>query len=62
MIGRIVSRYGELSGATPQVPPPVMYAVFDGLFHPALLRRLAGMAPAHVTVDDARPEEAAWNS
>jgi TRAP-type C4-dicarboxylate transport system permease small subunit len=27
-----------------------------------LLRRLAGMAPAHVTVDDARPEEAAWNS
>ena len=42
MIGRIVTRYGELSGAAPQVPPPVMYAVFDGLFQQALLRRLAG--------------------
>ena len=42
MIGRIVTRYAELSSATPQVPPPVMYAVFDGLFQQALLRRLAG--------------------
>ncbi|WP_027134891.1 TRAP transporter small permease [Geminicoccus roseus] len=27
-----------------------------------LVRRLAGMAPVHPSVHDARPEEAAWNS
>ena len=42
MIWRVVARYAELSGRTPQVAPPAMYAVFDGLFQQALLRRLAG--------------------
>jgi AcrR family transcriptional regulator len=42
MIWRIVTRYAELSGRTPQVSSPVMYAIFDGLFQQALLRQLAG--------------------
>jgi AcrR family transcriptional regulator len=42
MIWRIVTRYAELSGLSPQVGSPTMYAVFDGLFQQALLRRLAG--------------------
>ena len=42
MIWRIVTRYAELSGRTPQVTSTVMYAVFDGLFQQALLRQLAG--------------------
>jgi hypothetical protein len=39
---RVVTRYAELSGGQPQIPSPAMYAVFDGLFQQALLRRLAG--------------------
>jgi len=42
MIWRIVTRYAELSGLSPQVGSPTMYAIFDGLFQQALLRRLAG--------------------
>ena len=42
MIWRIVTRYAELSGRTPRVASGVMYAIFDGLFQQALLRRLAG--------------------
>lgn len=42
MIWRVVSRYAELSGRTPQISSPVMYATFDGLFQQALLRQLAG--------------------
>ena len=42
MIWRIVTRYAELSGATPQISSPTMYAIFDGLFQQALLRQLAG--------------------
>ena len=42
MIWRIVTRYAELSGRTPQVASRVMYGIFDGLFQQALLRRLAG--------------------
>jgi AcrR family transcriptional regulator len=42
MIGRIVARYAELSGARLQISAPAMYAVFDGLFQQALLRQLAG--------------------
>ena len=42
MIWRIATRYAELSGRTPQVTEAVMYAIFDGLFQQALLRRLAG--------------------
>jgi len=42
MIWRVVTRYAELSGRTPQVTSPAMYAAFDGLFQQALLRQLAG--------------------
>ena len=42
MIWRIATRYAELSGQTPQVASPAMYAIFDGLFQQALLRQLAG--------------------
>ena len=42
MIWRVVSRYAELSGRTPQISPRVMYATFDGLFQQALLRQLTG--------------------
>ena len=46
MIWRIATRYAELSGRTPQVASPVMYAIFDGLFQQALLRELAGVPAA----------------
>jgi AcrR family transcriptional regulator len=46
MIWRIVTRFAELSGGTPQVSSPVMYAIFDGLFQQALLRELAGVPSA----------------
>jgi AcrR family transcriptional regulator len=42
MIWRVVTRYAELSGLSPQIGSPTMYAVFDGLFQQALLRQLAG--------------------
>jgi len=42
MIWRIVTRYAELAGLSPQVGSPTMYAIFDGLFQQALLRQLAG--------------------
>src|SRR5688500_8530964 len=42
MIWRVLSRYAELSGVPLDVPPPTAYALFDGLFFQALLRRLAG--------------------
>jgi AcrR family transcriptional regulator len=53
MIWRVVSRYAELSGRTPQISPPVMYATFDGLFQQALLRRLAGEPSAAADLRDA---------
>jgi AcrR family transcriptional regulator len=51
MIWRIVTRYAELSGLSPQVGSPTMYAIFDGLFQQALLRQLAGEPSA---ADDLR--------
>jgi AcrR family transcriptional regulator len=42
MIWRVVTRYAELSGTSPQIAAPAMYAIFDGLFQQALLRHLAG--------------------
>jgi AcrR family transcriptional regulator len=42
MIWRVVTRYAELTGATPAVSAPVAYATFDGLFQQGLLRLLAG--------------------
>lgn len=42
MIWHVVSRYAELAGSTVAASPGIAYATFDGLFHQALLRRLAG--------------------
>jgi AcrR family transcriptional regulator len=56
MIWRVVARYAELSGRTPQVAPPALYAVFDGLFQQALLRRLAGEPSAAADLQSAVSE------
>lgn len=37
MIWRIVSRYAELAGAEPALPPSVLYGILDGLFQQALI-------------------------
>ncbi|WP_406281928.1 TetR/AcrR family transcriptional regulator [Nocardia sp. NBC_00881] len=42
MIWRVVSRYTELADTTPAVSPGIAYAVFDGMFQQALLRKLGG--------------------
>src|SRR4051812_22788513 len=42
MIGRIVTRYAELTDRRPIAGPATLYAVVDGLFQQALLRQLAG--------------------
>ncbi len=42
MIWRVVTRYASLRGTNPVVPSPMGYALFDGLFHQALLRYLDG--------------------
>ena len=42
MVGRVVSRYAELSGTRPRASSAAFYAVLDGLFQQALLRQLAG--------------------
>jgi AcrR family transcriptional regulator len=39
MIARVVGRYAELAHSEPVLETPVAYAVFDGLFQQALLRR-----------------------
>lgn len=41
MIGRILTRYAELSGLTRTVPVPTAYAMVDGIFERALLRHLS---------------------
>lgn len=50
MIGRIVGRYCELTGAPVLTGSSMTYAMFDGLFQQALLRHLAGQdgAQAHL--------------
>ncbi|MFQ6393606.1 TetR/AcrR family transcriptional regulator [Nocardia sp. KC 131] len=42
MIWHVVSRYAELADTPPTASPDFAYAVFDGLFQQALLRKLAG--------------------
>jgi AcrR family transcriptional regulator len=42
MIWRVVSRYAELAGRSPALPPPVAYGVLDGLFQQALLAYVSG--------------------
>jgi hypothetical protein len=46
MIWRIVGRYAELTGTSPDPSPATLYAVLDGLFQQALLRHLGGDAAA----------------
>ena len=46
MIWRIMSRFAELSGQDPGLPPSACYALFDGLFLQALLKHLSGDAKA----------------
>jgi AcrR family transcriptional regulator len=42
MIGRIVRRLSELTGAPAPLPIPLFYAMIDGIFQQALLRFLSG--------------------
>ena len=46
MIERVTTRYAQLSGRPLATPPPMTYALFDGLFQQALLRHIAGIAEA----------------
>jgi AcrR family transcriptional regulator len=46
MIWRIVSRYAQLAGKPPAVPPRLAYALADGVFQHALLAHLSGDAAA----------------
>jgi TetR/AcrR family transcriptional repressor of bet genes len=42
MIWRIVSRYAELAGSEPAMPPNVLYGIFDGLFQQAVMSLTLG--------------------
>ncbi len=42
MIWRVASRYAELAGSEPAMPPAVFYAIFDGLFQQALIKLTLG--------------------
>jgi AcrR family transcriptional regulator len=42
MIWRVVTRYSELAGRAPALPPSVAYGVLDGLFQQALLAYVTG--------------------
>ena len=46
MIARIVGQYATLAGAKLELSSRATYALFDGLFHDALLRHVAGDAAA----------------
>jgi AcrR family transcriptional regulator len=51
MVHRVAARYADLAGGTLVGPPDAVYALFDGLFQQALLRRIAGQDRA---ADDLR--------
>lgn len=42
MVWRVLSRYAELSGDVPALPPNAVYAIFDGVFSQLVRRRLSG--------------------
>src|SRR5436190_1073176 len=42
MVWRVVTRYAELAGRSPALPPSVAYGVLDGLFQQALLAYVSG--------------------
>jgi AcrR family transcriptional regulator len=46
MIWRIICRFVELTGEPQTMPPPVIYAMIDGLFQQGLLKHLSGDADA----------------
>ncbi len=46
MIWRIMCRFAELTGEPQSMPPPVIYAMIDGLFQQCLLKHLSGDADA----------------
>jgi AcrR family transcriptional regulator len=46
MIWRIMSRFVDLTGEPQTMPPPVIYAMIDGLFQQGLLKHLSGDAQA----------------
>jgi AcrR family transcriptional regulator len=46
MIWRIMRRFAELTGEPQTMPPPVIYAMIDGLFQQSLLKHLSGDAGA----------------
>jgi AcrR family transcriptional regulator len=46
MIWRIICRFVDLTGEPQTMPPPVIYAMIDGLFQQALLKHLSGDADA----------------
>ncbi|WP_433710061.1 TetR/AcrR family transcriptional regulator [Nocardia sp. CA-084685] len=50
MIRNVVDRFAELSGRPLLVPSATAYAIFDGLFQQALLRKLAGQSDAGETL------------
>ncbi|MFI6361610.1 TetR/AcrR family transcriptional regulator [Nocardia sp. NPDC050630] len=50
MIRNVVDRFAELSGRPLLVPSATAYAIFDGLFQQALLRKLAGQSDAVETL------------
>lgn len=50
MVWRVVTRLSELTGREPELPSPVTYAVFDGLFQHGLLRHLSGDGTAPETL------------
>jgi hypothetical protein len=41
-----VCRFAELTGEPQSMPPPVIYAMIDGLFQQCLLKHLSGDAHA----------------
>ncbi|WP_326943910.1 MULTISPECIES: TetR/AcrR family transcriptional regulator [unclassified Amycolatopsis] len=55
MIWHVVTRYADLAKTPVEVPAPVAYALFDGLFQQALLRHLAGAPDVPEELESAVP-------
>ncbi len=55
MIWHVVTRYADLATTQVDVPAPVAYALFDGLFQQALLRHLAGAPDVPAELESAVP-------
>lgn len=55
MVWAVATRYAELVGRTLALRPPLVYALFDGLFRTTLIRFLRGEAAAVDELRDAAP-------